>query len=437
MGRSGWTEEAMEAAIEAVLDGMGYRSAGRLFAVPASTIRSRVVSGGLERRRAPKWGRPAAPAELIARALAVVAGGGRVAEAAAETGLGGSTIRRHVREQGVAMVRERKRRASALTLAEREEIRVGIAAGHSDAEIARRLGRHRCTIGREIAAHGGRDRYRAHQAHAAADDAARRPKQVWIETRPELWAEVQRLIRVERWSPEQIACRLRRDHPDEPQWWVSHEAIYQAVYVHAAGELRRELARCLRSGRARRQPQGRTTRGGSKIIGMVPIVDRPPEADDRAVPGHWEGDLIIGAGGKSGMATLVERHTGMVVLATIGSKNAEHVAGRLSDQMTALPAHLVRSLTWDQGTEMAAHAAFTVATGIPVYFCDPHSPWQRPSNENTNGLLRQFFPKGMDLSTVAQHEADEVAALLNRRPRKRLGWDTPAERFEQLVAATT
>ncbi|MGH8928272.1 MAG: IS30 family transposase, partial [Acidimicrobiia bacterium] len=323
-----------------------------------------------------------------------------------------------------------------LSLREREEIRAGVERGESARFIARRLGRAASTISRELSANGGREKYRAVSAEVRAAVAARRPKPRWHQAHPERWQEVCGLLRTG-WSPQQIARRFRCDHPFEPERWVSAETIYQSIYVQGRGELRKELARCLRSGRARRVPRrpAEEARRGA-ITGMVMISERPPEAQDRAIPGHWEGDLILGAEGKSAVATLVERSTRFGMLIKIDNKTAEHVRDRITQQITRLPQELFRSLTWDQGSEMASHKRFTVETGIPVFFCDPHSPWQRGSNENWNGLVRQFLPKGTSLRKHSQDDLNHIAFLLNGRPRQTLNWMTPSERLNQLVALT-
>jgi IS30 family transposase len=357
-------------------------------------------------------------------------------EVAATVGIGLSTLGRYVTNDDVPMFQERTRRPGTLTLAQREEIRVGIELRWSDAEIAVRIGCVRSTVWREIARNGGRRAYRAAVADNKAARKACRPKHGWTLERVQVWARVQELLLTKKWSPQQISRTLRSEHPGEPQWCVSHEAIYQAIFVQAKPELRKQLAACLRSGRARRVQHGRASRGGNGIVGMINISERPAEADDRAVPGHWEGDLIIGAYGRSAVVTLVERSTRFGMLIKIDSKNAAHVADRIAEYLVTLPAHLTRSITWDQGSELADHARFTIETGVPVYFCDPNSPWQRGSNENWNGLVRQFLPKGTDLSVHSQDDLDNIAALLNERPRMTLEWQTPAERFERLVATT-
>jgi transposase, IS30 family len=322
-----------------------------------------------------------------------------------------------------------------LTLADREEVTLGLHAGQSFTVIAARLGKATSTVSREVAANGGRSGYRAWRAHQRAREQARRPKIPKLAC-PRLAARVTAWL-ADWWSPQQIAARLRIEFPGDPMMRVSHETIYQALYVQGRGELRRELARCLRTGRAKRRPRHRGENTG-QIRDMVMISERPAEAADRAVPGHWEGDLLIGTDLKSAVGTLVERTTRYVVLLHLPDGRAAHLVEQAMRQaISALPAELTRTITWDQGKEMANHAEFTLATGIPVYFCDPHKPWQRGSNENTNGLLRQYLPKGTNLSV---HSADDLAGIarsLNNRPRKTLAYMTPSEKLAELLAHTT
>jgi len=321
-----------------------------------------------------------------------------------------------------------------LTLADREEIILGLRAGESFTVIAARLGKAVSTVSREVAANGGRDQYRAWRAHARAREQARRPKTPKLAC-PQLAAQVATWLD-QWWSPVQIARRLRIEYPGDPMMRVSHETIYQALYVQGRGELRRELARCLRTGRAKRRPRGRDGRSGH-IKDMVMISERPAEAEDRAVPGHWEGDLIIGKDCKSAVGTLVERTTRYVLLLHLPEgRDARLVEQAMRQVIGTLPAALARTITWDQGIEMSFHAQFTIATGIPVYFCDPHAPWQRGSNENTNGLLRQYLPKGTDLSVHSAADLARIAASLNDRPRKTLGFMKPSEKLAELLAHT-
>ena len=321
-----------------------------------------------------------------------------------------------------------------LTLADREEITLGLHVRESFTAIAARLGKAVSTVSREVAANGGREGYRAWRAHQRAREQARRPKTPKLAC-PQLAAQVATWLH-EWWSPVQISRRLRIEFPGDPMMRVSHETIYQALYVQGRGELRRELARCLRTGRARRRPRGRDGRSGH-IKDMVMISERPAEAGDRAVPGHWEGDLIIGKDRKSAVGTLVERTTRYVLLLHLAQgRDARLVEQAMRQAITALPADLARTITWDQGIEMSCHAQFTIATGIPVYFCDPHSPWQRGSNENTNGLLRQYLPKGTDLSVHSAADLAQIAASLNNRPRKTLGFMKPSEKLAELLAHT-
>jgi IS30 family transposase len=324
-------------------------------------------------------------------------------------------------------------RSEPLRFEERETISRELRCGRSARYIGKLLGRHHSAISQEISRNGGRDDYRAVMAQGRCEKMRARPKQRKLESCPRLHGEVKAGLERE-WSPQQISKRLAKDHPDDPEMRVSHETIYECLYLQARGQLRTGLKVSLRSGRARRLPRSRAAVARGTIRDMVNISERPAEAADRAVPGFWEGDLIIGKGNKSQIATLVERATRFVLLVKIPyDRNADRVAALLARKMESLPEFMKNSVTWDQGKEMARHADFTVRSGMPVYFCDPHSPWQRGSNENTNGLLRQYFPKGTDLSLHSQAELDRVAMRLNDRPRKTLDYRKPVEVYDEML----
>ena len=359
------------------------------------------------------------------------------ATAAAAVGCSTKSIQRFMARAGGILRKPRERSPLRLSLAEREELSRGLTAGDSLRRIAARLGRAPSTISREVAWNGARYSYRAWRAEKTAARRARRPKPTKLGTHPRLCREVERRL-LEHWSPQQIAARLVSDYPDDLGMRVSHETIYRSLFVQARGALRKELAACLRTGRAQRIPQKRTEHSGvGRLRDMVLISERPAEASDRAVPGHWEGDLIVGRGGRSAIGTLVERSSRYVVLLHLpDGRTADHVRLALTRQLSGLPAELRRTLTWDQGKEMAEHVRFTIDTNIAVFFCDPHSPWQRGSNENSNGLLRQYFPKNADLSIYTRAELSAVARQLNNRLRQALGWMRPSEVFCRSVASS-
>jgi IS30 family transposase len=373
--------------------------------------------------------------EVRVRVRAMYRAGKPCKEIAAELGERFVDVHEVVRVSSVAHEWSFAPSAARLSLTEREEIRAGLERGETYKAIGARLGRATSTISREVAHNGGRRRYRAVWAHWRAAECARRPKERKLNTHPALRREVYANLKA-LWSPDEIARRLRRDFPDDPMMRVSHETIYRSLYVQGRGELRRELARCLRRGRAQRRPQGRLETRGT-IPDMVMISERPAEVADRAVPGHWEGDLIMGKNNRSAVGTLVERSTRYVLLLHLpNGKSATDVRAAMEAAIATLPAKLARSLTWDQGTEMAQHKEFTIATGIPIYFCDPHSPWQRGANENTNGLLRQYMPKGTDLSKLTRADLDEIERSINGRPRKTLDYLKPCEKLAELIATT-
>jgi transposase, IS30 family len=356
-------------------------------------------------------------------------------EVAAAVGCGRATVIRVLAAAGGRPSRRSRRRPRSglrLSLIEREEIRAGIAAGDSFRAIARRIGRAPSTVSREVGGHSGRGRYRATRADDRACVAALRPKPSKLASCPRLRRAVVGMLE-RRYSPRQISARLRLDHPDDEEMRIAPETIYQSLYVQSRGRFRKDLTSYLRSARTRRKPRRGPTRQG-RIPDMVSISERPAEVEDRAVPGHWEGDLIVGKQNHSFIGTLVERQTRFVMLTYLGNDSStETVTRKIAEQIVRFPEQLRRSLTWDQGREMARHVDFSVKTGVQVYFCDPHSPWQRGSNENTNGLLRQYFPKGTDLAVHTQRELDKVAAELNGRPRQTLAWLTPGEKMMELL----
>lgn len=346
-----------------------------------------------------------------------------------------SSIQRILAETGGIRPKQRSRSGLALTLAEREEISRAVVAGHSIRSIATSLGRAPSTVSREIKRNGGQECYRASLADQAAWDRGRRPKTCKLAKNRTLVHLVADRLQMQ-WSPEQIAGWLRRNYPGDENYQVSHETIYRSLFIQARGALKKELLGHLRRTRAMRRSRHHTqkTDDHGRILDTVSISERPAIVEDRAVPGHWEGDLLCGTNG-SQIATLVERHTRYVMLVKVARKDTETVINALIKNARQLPQELYKSLTWDRGSEMADHKRFTLATDIKVYFCDPQNPWQRGTNENTNGLLRQYFPKGTDISTYSQAKLNAVARRLNTRPRKTLNYETPAERYRQSVAS--
>jgi transposase, IS30 family len=366
-----------------------------------------------------------------------VVAGDRAQDVARALGVSKRSVFRIVAQAGGMPPRWDGRCSSRLSRIDREEISLGLERGEKYTSIAGRVGCHPTTISREVARNGGRDNYRAWRADQLTHLRAARPKQEKLALNPVLALAVEYLLE-QKCSPEQIAGRLPLEFPDDKDMRVSHETIYQSLFVHGRGALRKELVSCLRSGRITRRPHGRAVTGKGKIKDMAMIADRPADVDDRAIPGDWEGDLILGSvASKSSIGTLVERSSRLVLLFPLGQDHtAERTRLALTEAIQTLPRQMIRSITWDQGKEMSEHAKFSIDTGVRVWFCDPHAPWQRGTNENTNGLLRQYFPKGTDLSQITQATCDAVATQLNNRPRKILGFKTPLESFTELLALT-
>ena len=347
-------------------------------------------------------------------------------------GRGLETIRRYVLVTGGVRPRPRTRSRCELTVVEREEISRGLAAEHSCHAIARRIQRAPSSVSREVARNGGRVGYRAAEAEQATLRRGRRPKPSKLALSSRLRAEVEARLKLD-WSPQQISAFLKVEYAQDPQMQISHETIYVSLFVQSRGALRKELARHLRTRRQVRQPKKQLSSGRGQIVDKIMISERPAEAADRAVPGHWEGDLLVGTR-TTAIGTLVERSTRYAMLFALPhGLTAERVREGLTKTVLRLPASLRRSLTWDQGPEMAEHVNFTIDTGVNVFFCDPRSPWQRGSNENTNGLLRQYFPKGHSLAGVTQDELDRVAHQLNGRPRQTLGWHSPTQKLAEFL----
>lgn len=359
--------------------------------------------------------------------------GGSMRGVARQLGRPHASVRTMIESYGGVRPGARCRAVQHLSLEEREEISRGMAAGESLRSIARRLGRSASTVSREVARNGGRSRYRAHRADRAAYRRAQRPKVCKLAAHSRLAILVEEKLGLW-WSPQQIAGWLKATYPSDPEMWVSHETIYLSLFVQSRGALKHELTRCLRTRRAIRRPaRKRAPTGKGQIREPVMISQRPAEADDRAVPGHWEGDLLMGKR-MTAIGTLVERWSRYVMLFRLPDGNsAESARAGLAEVIGRLPDHLWQSLTWDQGKEMAEHAQFTIDTGIQIYFCDPKSPWQRGSNENTNGLLRQYFPKTTDMAALTQAELDQAAYSLNSRPRQTLGWMTPSQKLAEVL----
>ena len=380
-----------------------------------------------------KRGRPGLSQAEKAKLWARWKAGDCVSDIARSLQVPGSRVHHVLACSGGMMPAARRRPLWALRLEEREEISRGIAAGDSAQRIAARLQRPACTVTRELARNGGRSAYRASEADVSAWDRARRPKRCRLAAHPELRYLVAGKLAAD-WSPEQISGWLKQQFPSNPDLHVSHETLYRTLFLQARGALKKELIAHLRTVRRLRRPNGVARSSGlrGRIVDAVSIRERPAEAEDRAVPGHWEGDLLCG-GQNTYIATLVERHTRFAMLIKVPGKDSASVVAALSKHVRKLPLALRRSLTWDRGHEMAEHKKFTVATDVQVYFCDPQSPWQRGSNENTNGLLRQYFPKKAPLSGYSQAYLDKIALRLNTRPRKTLGFQTPAQRLDVVL----